>query len=695
MSSLKISTKIVITLAIAILGMAIIGLTSYFGVSKVGKELVQIADYQMPIKNATIELEKDILKEEILAYALFAESSDKNSAKFKKIVDEIHEFEEKTEKAIIEAEKLVQKAIDHADTQKAKKSYKHFMDELKVLEKEQKKVKGLFKLLLEELDSGDMYKFKKDKNELIEELKLMDKNINILLTELTVLLADSAQTAKSDEELVLIIIEIVSVISLIVSIISAILLIKFFNRSMTNFQGGLKGFFKYLNHETTDVKPIDLKNKEDEIGQMAESVNRNIVKAKNTINEDKDFIDSVKKVVDEVKKGTLTSKLELNTTNENLNELKDSFNEMMSVLEQNIGTNTNTILDILDKLANYDFDCNISGAKGKIEVSLNSVIDLINIMLNENKANGLALDSSAKDLLGNVDKLSRSSNEAAASLEETAAALEEITSTVQVTTSKVSEMSNLAEEVTAATTKGEKLADNTTNAMEEINTQVSTINEAITVIDQIAFQTNILSLNAAVEAATAGEAGKGFAVVAAEVRNLAARSAEAAKEIKDIVELANAKANEGKNIANEMSNGYAELNENISKTIELIKDVTTASREQQGGLEQVNGAVNLLDRQTQENAMIATQTQEISSQTSSIAKEVLDDVEKKNFKGKNSVTAKKIETSTLNTQNDFSEVTIEKAEVKTATKKETPQKETNNKPKEIVSQSGDDEWESF
>ena len=104
------------------------------------------------------------------------------------------------------------------------------------------------------------------------------------------------------------------------------------------------------------------------------------------------------------------------------------------------------------------------------------------------------------------------------------------------------------------------------------------INDSISVIDQIAFQTNILSLNAAVEAATAGEAGKGFAVVAAEVRNLASRSAEAAKEIKAIVENATSKANQGKDIANNMIDGYKQLNQNISQTINLISDIEMSSK---------------------------------------------------------------------------------------------------------------------
>ncbi|RXJ60954.1 methyl-accepting chemotaxis protein, partial [Halarcobacter anaerophilus] len=147
-----------------------------------------------------------------------------------------------------------------------------------------------------------------------------------------------------------------------------------------------------------------------------------------------------------------------------------------------------------------------------------------------------------------------------------------------------------ANELTQSAKEGEKLAQETTVSMDEINEQVNSINEAITVIDQIAFQTNILSLNAAVEAATAGEAGKGFAVVAQEVRNLAARSAEAAKEIKELVETATTKANSGKSIADKMIKGYNGLNDNISKTIEIISDVEMASKEQQTGIEQINDA---------------------------------------------------------------------------------------------------------
>jgi len=283
--------------------------------------------------------------------------------------------------------------------------------------------------------------------------------------------------------------------------------------------------------------------------------------------------------------------------------------------------------------------------KNNMEGVVEELIDGINILgesitetLVVNKRNGLTLESSAKTLLDNVDKLKTSSNEAAASLEETAAALEEITSIIISNTDNVTTMSKYATKVTQSVNNGEKLANNTMEAMDEINEQVTSINEAITVIDQIAFQTNILSLNAAVEAATAGEAGKGFSVVAQEVRNLATRSADAAREIKELVEIATVKANVGKEISKNMLTGYKSLNKDIEKTLDLIHQVDTASREQQSGLEQINGAVTELDQQTQMNASAALETNDIAITTQKLSETIVSEADKKEFRGKDEVT---------------------------------------------------------
>ena len=198
-------------------------------------------------------------------------------------------------------------------------------------------------------------------------------------------------------------------------------------------------------------------------------------------------------------------------------------------------------------------------------------------------------------------------------------AIEEISATLTRSGENASKMALYAQNVTKSSDIGKDLAQKTAVSMDEINTQVNAINEAISIIDQIAFQTNILSLNAAVEAATAGEAGKGFAVVAAEVRNLASRSAEAANEIKSIVLTATTKAKEGKNITSQMIDGYNELNENIVITTQLINDVATASKEQQRAMAQINSTVNSLDQATQQNAALASTINDMASKTSSLA----------------------------------------------------------------------------
>ena len=427
-------------------------------------------------------------------------------------------------------------------------------------------------------------------------------------------------------------------IALIISIITAIFVIYFLNtqinKPLTTFQIGLLDFFKYLNKEKNSVEKIVIDSK-DEIGSMADVVNQNIVKTQKLIEQDNQVINGVKKVVNDVNSGDLTNRVTVVTDNQSLEELKNIFNEMIDSISNKINHNFNDIEYALNEFKHMNFTHRITEEpKGRVAQALNSLADTINDMLVNNMKNGLDLENNSINLLNTVATLNTAANESAASLEETAAAIEEITSNIASSSQNILKMVSFANKVSISARDGEDLANKTTIAMDYINEEVTAINEAISVIDQIAFQTNILSLNAAVEAATAGEAGKGFAVVAGEVRNLASRSAEAAKEIKELVEKATVKANDGKNISNKMIEGYTELKNNINETLLLIKGVETSSKEQKQGIEQINDAIAMLDRQTQQNANVANQSNDIAIITERIAATILEDVEKKNFIGK-------------------------------------------------------------
>ena len=450
---------------------------------------------------------------------------------------------------------------------------------------------------------------------------------------------ESKKDAVNTMDIVLIAIAIISIIFFVGF---SLLLSSQLTTTINNFQKGLLSFFGYLNKESTNVEMLDDAN-HDEFGAMAKIVNQNIIKTKNSIDSDNLFLEEIKQIILTIKDGFLNKRLDNKTQTQSLEELRHHINDMLTSLQSRVCTNINDISLALEKYANLDFTYRIKGCNSGVTVGLNNLANIINDMLVENKSNGLTLDSSSVILLKNVDTLNRNSNEAAAALEETAAAVEEISSNISNNTNNIVKMSQLASSVTDSASKGEKLANQTTDAMNEIDEEVNAINEAITVIDQIAFQTNILSLNAAVEAATAGEAGKGFAVVAAEVRNLASRSADAAKEIKILVETATKKADQGKRISEDMISGYKMLNDNISQTIELIKNVEGSSKEQLAGIEQINDAISALDQQTQQNAIIATQTYEVAIQTDTIAKLVVSNANAKEFIGKNEVTAKVLE----------------------------------------------------
>jgi len=215
--------------------------------------------------------------------------------------------------------------------------------------------------------------------------------------------------------------------------------------------------------------------------------------------------------------------------------------------------------------------------------------------------------ASAQIASGNQD-LSTRTEQAASSLQQTASSMEQINATVRQSADAARQASQMAVANAEVAARGGQVVGQVVTTMEEINQSSRKIGDIIGVIDGIAFQTNILALNAAVEAARAGEQGRGFAVVAGEVRNLAQRSAEAAKEIKTLIGNSVDKVDAGSRLVAEAGRTIGEIVANADKVSAFISDITTAATEQSNGIGQVNNAVSQLDQMTQQNAALVEES---------------------------------------------------------------------------------------
>ena len=416
------------------------------------------------------------------------------------------------------------------------------------------------------------------------------------------------------------------------------------NRSIKN---GIDDFVKYFNEflsfitfKQNRIEKVISKNN-DEFSKLTIQINNVVDEFDANFKDDMKVIGEIVLTMDKVEQGIFKCRIKSETKNPMICTLKNTINKSLESLEFSM----KDLERVTSSYSNNNFKDTIV-IPSKLKDRLLSVMTGVNTlgvtlgnMAKQNLDNGQSLDKDASTMKKSMQDLSTKANQQAASLEETAAALEEITSITRNNAQNAAKMSTLGETVKKAVLSGQSLASKTAISMEEINEKVTAINEAITVIDQIAFQTNILSLNAAVEAATAGEAGRGFAVVAAEVRNLANRSADAAKEIKTIVEDATIKADNGKNIANDMIKGYKELSENISHTTNIIQDIQKASKEQLDGIIQINDAINSLDKQTQLNASVAAESHNVALITDKISKLIVENANQKMFEGKDQVKA--------------------------------------------------------
>jgi methyl-accepting chemotaxis protein len=277
------------------------------------------------------------------------------------------------------------------------------------------------------------------------------------------------------------------------------------------------------------------------------------------------------------------------------------------------------VLDVVNAIAEGNFDVAIpvlgEDAIGQVALALQQAVGAMKSALGEVRDVAGTVSAAAEQLTSASREITVGAQTQATSLEETASSLEEITSTVKQNSDNAQQARQLANGSRDIAERGGVVVNDAVQAMSEINNASKKIADIITTIDEIAFQTNLLALNAAVEAARAGEQGRGFAVVAAEVRNLAQRSASAAKEIKTLIQDSVRKVDNGTELVNKSGQTLAEIVNSVKRVTDIVSEIAAASKEQLTGIEQVNKAVTQMDRVTQGNA---TQTEEMSGTADSL-----------------------------------------------------------------------------
>ncbi len=331
----------------------------------------------------------------------------------------------------------------------------------------------------------------------------------------------------------------------------------------------------------------------------------------------------IKSIIAAVKAGELHNRLNIADKTGFFQTLSTDINNLTEVIEQVF----NDVASAMQSMAAGDLTNGIThdyeGIYGSCKDDINATIAKLSEVFMQIKHSAEFINNSSQEIASGNNNLSQRAEEQAASLEQTASSMEELTSTVKNNADNAQQANQVATSAQDLAEKGGSVVNSAVRAMQEINDSSNKIAAIIGVIDEIAFQTNLLALNASVEAARAGEHGRGFSVVATEVRNLAQRSATAARESKELIQNSIQKVRAGTQFVNETGHALTEIVTGVKQVGAIIAEIASASAEQSAGIEQVNQAVAQMDEITQQNAALAEQAAaasvSMSEQTTNMA----------------------------------------------------------------------------
>ncbi len=411
------------------------------------------------------------------------------------------------------------------------------------------------------------------------------------------------------------------------SMIVASLMHKNFVTRLDKVTSGIFGFLDYLSGKSSKVSYIDKG-----VGEISDAINEKFKEIEQNISDDDKFMAELISVLEAVKKGDYSKRVKSQPSSKALKEIFSLINDTLYAVENDIGQDLNKIIDTLKLYTQEDYTKSIEYPKGLVEKSINNLREVIVFMLKNSKQYGEDFQMVAQNVNEKVNRAYKNIDiTITRELSKVIYSIDEVSKHIKANVESASYIHSYTDSVTQAAKEGEELAKKTINAMEEISQEVDKINEAISIIDKITMQTNILSLNAAVEASTAGEAGKGFAVVAQEVRNLASQTSLAAKEIQAVVDLAKEKAAYGNEISLKMVHGYNQLVKQVSKNLEIIHQITKNSNMQDEQILQINELVKNMQNMIIDSLNMLKEAEQQSHSNRERAKRLVEFTKKKKF----------------------------------------------------------------
>lgn len=344
------------------------------------------------------------------------------------------------------------------------------------------------------------------------------------------------------------------------------------------------------------------------------------------LTEEKDAQAQVEGLITAAISGELDRRIETSNYSGFMLGLGNNINELMEAIVEPINDAINIAQALADGDLTQSMDSKYGGQFLLLAEAMNGSIENLGNMVEEIRNASTNVFDAAREIAEGNNELSQRTETQASSLEETASAMEELTSTVQQNAENTTEASKLSSGVMDKATNGGEVVKNAIEAMSDINKSSKKIADIISVIDEIAFQTNLLALNAAVEAARAGEQGRGFAVVAAEVRNLAQRSAGAAKEIKGLINDSVEAVGQGTKLVDATGQTFTELVSAIAEVGKMLQDIDSAGKEQSAGIGEVSEAVSQMDEMTQQNAALVEEASASSKSMEEQAQGLLEQI---------------------------------------------------------------------